>query len=126
MKDVIDPAVNSTLNLLNSAHKHVGPQLKTFIYMSSLVTLFSPIDAPNHHYASESWNLTAEHAALKLSGDEEAPFSVLSGLKNTVRTAMFNFRGSMKPSFAIVSVIPGVVIGRQVLFPEKVEDIKGR
>lgn len=125
-KEVVNPAVNGTLGILNAAHKHAGPELQVFVYMSSLVTVLDPSNSPPHHYTSESWNTSAENAISSLANDERAPFGVLySASKILAEKTVFNFSEDMKPRFRIVSLIPGVVIGPPVLFPEKVQDING-
>jgi nucleoside-diphosphate-sugar epimerase len=122
----INLAVNGTLNLLNSAHSCAGEQLTTFIYTSSLLTLLDPANPPNHHYTPSSWNLAALHAASALTPNQQAPFSILySASKILTERAVFGFRESEKPGFNVLSVVPAVVIGPPVLFPEKAEDVNG-
>ena len=125
-KDVLDPAVKGTVRLLEAAHTHAGSQLETFVYMSSFAALLDPDNTAYHHYTRESWNNSAEVAATKLLEDEEDPFSTLYlASKVLAEHAAFRFQNDVRPSFRIMSVVPAMVTGPPVLFPENAADLSG-
>jgi nucleoside-diphosphate-sugar epimerase len=125
-KEVVDPAVKGTLDLLEAAQKHAGSQLKTLIYMSSLAALLESENSGSHHYIVESWNTTAELAVSGLSHDEEAPFGILyPASKIFAERVVLNYHDTLNPAFRLLSVVPAMVIGPPILFPERVEDING-
>ena len=124
--DVFQPAVQGTLALLEAAYKYAADSLQMFVYMSSLVTLLNPSHPPSHHYTSLSWNDSATCSVSALADDASAPFCDLyPASKVLAERAVFSFRKRVKPSFGIASVIPGVVIGPPVLFPERAGDVNG-
>jgi nucleoside-diphosphate-sugar epimerase len=123
---VINPAWKGTVGLLEAAQRHGGAQLRTFVYMSSLVTLLDPASPPCHKSTADSWNTTTELMASKWPNHEEIPFSVLyPASKILAERAVFDFRLTVKPMFRVLSVAPGVVIGPPILLPERIEEING-
>lgn len=94
--------------------------------MSSLAALLDSTLPAVHHYTAESWNVTAEKAISKLSDEEEAPFSILyPASKILAERVVFEFDESVTPAFRLMTVVPAMVIGPPVIFPEGVEELNG-
>jgi nucleoside-diphosphate-sugar epimerase len=124
-KEVIDPAVNGSLLLLESAKKFGGPQLHSFIYISSLVAMLDPKNEADHEYTSESWNTTVLSELQEVT-DEKIPFKIIyPASKVLAEQAVFRFQAEEDVSFGVCSILPGVVSGPPVMLPKKADDLNG-
>jgi nucleoside-diphosphate-sugar epimerase len=130
-REVIDVAVNGTLNLIEAAKDCAGEQLENFVYFSSLSAVIDSASPPPSNlpftYTAENWNNSALAALDKIGQDKEAPFSILyPASKILAERAVFEFR-SQNPGlgFKIWSVVSAMVLGPPMLFPENAEGING-
>lgn len=114
--DLIIPAINGTLNALNSIHKN-APQVKKVVITSSYAAVCAShmeID-PNCLITEQSWNdITREEA-------QKDPVSGYRGSKTFAEKAAWEFMESKNPSFSLTSVNPGFVFGPQA-FTSAVKD----
>ncbi|KAM3583013.1 hypothetical protein VKS41_004769, partial [Umbelopsis sp. WA50703] len=117
-KDVINPAVNGTLNLLKSAHEH-GKNVKHVVVTSSVASVLEK--APDGHVHTEAdWNDSAieavKEAYEKKQNLENAPAYRAS--KAEAERALWKFRDEKKPAFTLTTILPSFVFGA-ILPPPK-------
>ncbi|MCJ1267695.1 hypothetical protein MMC22_007581 [Lobaria immixta] len=106
--DAITPAVQGSLGILNSAFKHAGPRLESFVLTSSVAAVRDKYN-PTQIYTEEDWNEWAEPQAK--DGDTTALYAAS---KTMGERAIWEFRDEKKPKFSISAVLPAVVIGPPV------------
>lgn len=98
-RDLLKPAVNGTLNILDSVSKH-APQVKRIIFTSSFVAMIDITKGrwPGHVYSEEDWNpATYEAAAAK-----DAPGALVYDTAKTVaERAAWDFVKTKNPHFDI-------------------------
>lgn len=91
--DAITPAVQGSLGILNSAYKHAGPQLESFVVTSSVAAIQDPSKV-SHQFTEADWN---EWAAPKAkSGDTSALYSAS---KTLAERAIWEFKDQKKVRF---------------------------
>ncbi|OCK80951.1 NAD(P)-binding protein, partial [Lepidopterella palustris CBS 459.81] len=111
--EVIVPAIEGATGILKSALKHGGSQLESFVLTSSGAAIIGPKPNPEYIFTESDWNDFAEDEVKRL-GNEASGNLVYNASKAAAEKAVWEFRDSVKPSFAISSVNPGVVIGPSV------------
>lgn len=127
------PAVNGALSILNSAYKHAGPQLESFVITSSFAAVSDPSKRP-YTFTAADWNTWAEAEHKKL-GSDTPPTVLYPASKAAAERAIWDFRDEHKvctcsphsnrycgtnchkPPFAITSINPAVVTGPPVQPP---------
>jgi nucleoside-diphosphate-sugar epimerase len=115
--DFFIPAVEGNLCILNSALRHAGPQLKSFVLTSSIAAIGDKWkNLPDHHYTEEDWNTSGEAIARD-------PATFTAGIaygasKAAAERAMWDFKAKHNPPFAFAAVNPGVVTGPPITWPE--------
>ncbi|KAF4624150.1 hypothetical protein G7Y89_g14023 [Cudoniella acicularis] len=114
-EDFVDVAVAGNETLLASALKS-GPQLKAVVVTSSVIAVIDPKEDPEYTYTEKDF---ASVALAKAQKDKEAGLSTPGGQlyaasKTAADRTMWKFRETHKPSFAISTVNPSVVIGPPV------------
>lgn len=114
------PAVKGSQSILFSALK-AGDQLTSVVITSSVASIID-YDNPDPEYCYTEHDF-ATTAIEKATGDLEAgvhtPANVLyAASKTAADRAVWDFRAKQKPSFAISTVNPAVVIGPPIILPD--------
>jgi len=102
--DLIDPAVNGTIGILEAAL--LFPRVKRVVITSSFAALISPTKGPEHVYTEVDWNGLNEKIAEKADGNIGYYTSKVLSEK-----AAFNFVANKNPHFDIVTLAPPFVHG---------------
>ncbi|KAG2180185.1 hypothetical protein INT43_003974 [Umbelopsis isabellina] len=117
-KDVINPAVKGTLNLLKSAHEH-GKNVKHVIVTSSVASVLER--APDGYvYTEADWNKGAIEAVKEAYEKKQSMENVPAyrASKAEAELALWKFRDEKKPAFTITTILPSFVFGT-ILPPPK-------
>jgi nucleoside-diphosphate-sugar epimerase len=117
---VIKAAVDGTITALNSA-LGAGPQLKTFVYLSSIVSVMSGNPAP-YTYTEKDWNDWAEPTVAAKGKETPGPIIYMAS-KAAAEKAFWKFREQHAPSFAQTALNPVFVIGPPLVQPKTPADI---
>ncbi|CAE6472010.1 unnamed protein product [Rhizoctonia solani] len=103
-KDILQPAIKGTTEILKSAKEH-GSTIKRVIITSSFAALASRAHPPNHIYTEKDWNpVTYEYA---VNNPEVAYFAS----KALAEKAAWEFIENEKPGFDLVTICPTMVYG---------------
>lgn len=110
-RDIIDPAVNATLSILNAAHR--TPSIKRVVITSSAVTLISFAWMFDPAPASPDLTLfTAADINSNIAGPYGTAMEAYFASKTLSRIATRKFmEGEEKPEFEFVNLLPTVVFG---------------
>jgi nucleoside-diphosphate-sugar epimerase len=116
------PAVQGNLSILNSALKHAGPQLESFVLTSSIAAVSDRWkQPPGHAYTEEDWNTSGEGIARN---PETFSGPIAYGAsKAASEKAMWDWHSTHKPSFVCTAINPGVVTGPPILLPDSPEKL---
>ncbi|KAG8819819.1 methylglyoxal reductase (NADPH-dependent) gre2 [Serendipita sp. 401] len=111
-QELLKPAVQGTLNLLNAVHK-LAPNVKRVIITSSFAAMINPKQGnwPGHVYNEEDWNPVTEEEALTGDG-----ITVYRASKTFAEKAAWKFMEEKKPSFDLVVLNPPMVYGPIINF----------
>jgi nucleoside-diphosphate-sugar epimerase len=125
IRDVVNPAINGTLSLLNSAHKY-GKNVKSVVVTSSIVTLLNSEAEPGHIFTESDWSDAAFQQVLKLKeqGKPIDGFLAYVASKNEAERAVWKFRDEKKPSFTLSTILPSYVYGAILPPPKTLEAVK--
>jgi nucleoside-diphosphate-sugar epimerase len=110
--DLIDPAVDGTLNVLNSAHKY-GKHVKHVVVTSSVASVLTPGKSPGSFYTEADWNDEAIKTIRQQLKNGE-PFTgnlAYRASKNEAERALWKFKEEIKPSFTLTTILPAYVFG---------------
>ncbi|TAQ91009.1 hypothetical protein B7494_g608 [Chlorociboria aeruginascens] len=112
------PAVRGSQNLLESALK-AGPQLTSVVVTSSVAAIVDPPPVPEFVFTEAHFASVALNEALKDKEEgKSSPAPVLyAASKTAADRAVFAFKNERKPSFAISTINPSIVIGPPVFLP---------
>ncbi|RFU26820.1 hypothetical protein B7463_g9526, partial [Scytalidium lignicola] len=109
-KEIIEPAVMGTTEILKSTHNYGGTNLKRFILLSSAVSVlnsFEDITREGKPYTEKSWNpVTAEEAIEKK--DTVLGYNVS---KTRAEAAAWEFMKTVSPSFDLAVINPDIITG---------------
>jgi nucleoside-diphosphate-sugar epimerase len=97
--EVLHAALSGTNTILQSAMK-AGPQLRSFVFMSSTAAIFDTPAAEKLHTEAD-WNNTSEDLVAK--GATESVV-IYSASKAASERAVWKFRDEKKPPFAVTTV----------------------
>ncbi|KAI1504453.1 hypothetical protein F5X99DRAFT_406170 [Biscogniauxia marginata] len=106
--DVVDPAINSCLAVMEAAHRYGGAALKRVVHVGSCMSTldFRLGDAPGKTYSPSDWcPVTYEEA---VSTNETLAYA---GAKTLGERAMWDFMVKERPSFDFVAVLPSCIFG---------------
>ncbi|KAF7869930.1 hypothetical protein EAF04_004714 [Stromatinia cepivora] len=110
-KDLIDPAVRGTTEILTAAHELGGKLVKRFVLLGSAVSVldsFEDLNAPEGKaYTEDDWNPATEHDAVS----SQSPLLGYNVGKKNAELAAWSFVKENKPAFELVVINPDVVIG---------------
>ncbi|KAJ5345954.1 NAD dependent epimerase/dehydratase [Penicillium brevicompactum] len=111
-RDLLRPAIDGTLNILNSVHKH-APQVERVVLTSSFAAMVDVTkgNRPGHVYSEADWNpMPYEVAAAK-----DAPAALAySTAKALAERAAWEFVESKKPRFNIATILPPMIYGPNI------------
>ncbi|GAD98609.1 hypothetical protein MYCGRDRAFT_35581 [Paecilomyces variotii No. 5] len=105
-RDLIDPAVNGTVGLLECI-KRVAPSVRRVVLTSSFVAVAHDAQGVSwdHTYTADDWNpVTLEEALAN-------PFVGYRGSKTFAERAAWDFVVNEKPNFDLVTLCPPLVFG---------------
>ncbi|KAJ1306081.1 hypothetical protein OPQ81_010793 [Rhizoctonia solani] len=104
-KDILQPAIKGTTEILKSAKEH-GPTIKRVIITSSFAALANSSAHPaNHVYTEKDWNpITYEYAVKN-------PQVAYFASKALAEKAAWEFIRQEKPEFDLVTICPTMVYG---------------
>ncbi|KAJ5601197.1 NAD dependent epimerase/dehydratase [Penicillium lagena] len=114
-KEIIEPAVIGTTEILKAAHHHGGTVLKRFILLGSAVSVLNSFEDESREgkrYTEKDWNptqVTAEQAI-------ERKDTVLGYNVSKIRgeAAAWEFMKQNSPSFDLVVINPDIIIGPMI------------
>lgn len=114
VEDYYGPAVGGVRTILEST-KGAGPQLQSFVLTSSIAALSDRWkNSATHVYTEDDWNTSGDGVARK-----EFHAGVAYGAsKALAEKFMWDWKEAKSPTFSMSSVLPGVVMGPPVSFPE--------
>ncbi|KFZ16614.1 hypothetical protein V502_05004 [Pseudogymnoascus sp. VKM F-4520 (FW-2644)] len=109
-KEMIEPAVRGTTEILKSAHHHGGTTLKRFVLLGSAVSVlnsFEDITQEGRPYTEKNWNpVTADEAIAKK--DTVLGYNVS---KTCAESAAWEFMKSESPCFDLTVINPDIITG---------------
>jgi nucleoside-diphosphate-sugar epimerase len=107
-RDLLDPAINGTLNILKAIQKH-GTTAKRLVVTSSFAAILdlSKGNRPGYTYTEKDWNPATYEEALK---SDNGAFVYCASKKLAEKTA-YDFVESEKPNFSIATICPPMVYG---------------
>ncbi|ESZ92585.1 hypothetical protein SBOR_7002 [Sclerotinia borealis F-4128] len=109
-KDLIDPAIHGTIEMLKATHELGGKQVKRSILLGSAVSVldsFEDLSAPEGKpYTEDDWNSATEDDAV--SSQSSLGYNVG---KKAAELAAWSFVNENKPAFELVVINPDVIIG---------------
>jgi len=116
-EEMVIPAIRGTETLLASALK-AGPQLTSVVITSSVVAVVNPKEG-HYVFTEKDFAFVALEKAIK---DKEEGVTTPGGVlyaasKTAADRAVWKFRDDHKPSFAISTINPSVVIGPPIVLP---------
>ncbi|KAK6501351.1 hypothetical protein TWF481_009193 [Arthrobotrys musiformis] len=114
-ESVIRTAVEGSVSVLRSAKAH-GNNLKTFVNMSSIVSIWDPT-VKDKTFTESDWNNFAYPTTQKL-GSETPGFITYMASKAEAEKAVWKFRDEEKPAFNIVAINPAWVSGPPLVVPK--------
>ncbi|KAK6532485.1 hypothetical protein TWF281_006674 [Arthrobotrys megalospora] len=112
---VIRTAVEGAISILRSAKAH-GNNLKTFVNMSSVVSIWDPT-LQEKVFTEDDWNEFAYPTTQKLGTSSPGPVIYMAS-KVQAEKALWKFRDEEKPAFNVVSINPAWVSGPPVVTPK--------
>ncbi|PQE28728.1 hypothetical protein CJF32_00003952 [Rutstroemia sp. NJR-2017a WRK4] len=109
-KDLIDPAVNGTLEALKAAHEKGGKQLKRFVLLGSAVSILNSYDdqtVRGKPYTEDDWNPVTEADAVS----SQNPVLGYNTGKVKAERAAWAYLEENKSVFDLAVVNPDVILG---------------
>ncbi|PWY96058.1 putative NAD dependent epimerase/dehydratase [Aspergillus sclerotioniger CBS 115572] len=107
--DLLDPAINGTLNILLSVSRH-APQVKRIVFTGSFVSMLNILKGrwPGHIYSETDWNPTTYESAAS----KDAPAGMAyAGAKTFAERAAWDFVAKNHPHFDISFILPPMTYG---------------
>ncbi|KAL1857329.1 hypothetical protein Plec18167_008406 [Paecilomyces lecythidis] len=111
-RDILDPAINGTLNMLKAAAAAKNPQLKRVIVTSSFAAI-GDLDhghRPGYTYSERDWNPATYEAAAK----HPSGAWVYCASKALAERAAWDFVEKEKPQFSLSTICPPWIIGPNI------------
>ncbi|KAL6901183.1 hypothetical protein GGI43DRAFT_404219 [Trichoderma evansii] len=112
-KEMIEPAVKGTTEILKSGHRYGGASLKRFVLLGSAVSVlnsYEDITREGKPYTEKNWNpVTAEDAIAKK--DTVLGYNVS---KARAESAAWDFIRSERPCFDLVVINPDIITGPMI------------
>ena len=111
--EFMGPAVNGNISILNSALKHAGPGLKSFVLTSSIASVVDFFKPEDYTFSEEDWNEHGEELARK----EFRAGPAYGASKAAAERALWKWQKAHSPAFSISATNPAVVTGPPVQWP---------
>ncbi|KAI0052208.1 NAD(P)-binding protein [Auriscalpium vulgare] len=109
--EVTGPAIAGAIGILKSAHKY-GTNVKRVVLTASVVGVhnhdYGGEQKPDTTYDETNWNTTAMNAGLD---KDSSPILVYHASKTRAERAAWDFIKAEKPSFDLVTILPGFNFG---------------
>lgn len=114
------------LTLLYSTLHH-GTHVKHIVVTSSLASVLHLDTKPGYEYTEDDWNDWAMTKLQNTLENTKAVDAVMAycASKTEAERAVWQFRTTYKPQFAITTIIPSYVVGPIIPPPETESDIEG-
>ncbi|PYH69427.1 NAD dependent epimerase/dehydratase [Aspergillus vadensis CBS 113365] len=112
-KDLIDPAVKGTTQILESAHQHGGSMLKRIVLLGSGVSVldsFEDMSREGHPYTEKSWNPVTAQQAI----DCNDPVLGYNISKTQAERKAWDFMQANSPNFDFTVINPLIVTGPMI------------
>lgn len=111
-RDLLDPAINGTLNILHAVHTQ-APTVCRIVLTSSFYAMIdlSKGKWPGHIYSEVDWNPATAEDATAPGADGSLAYAVA---KTVAERAAWNFVNEMKPHFDIVTILPSMLYGPNI------------
>jgi len=105
-KDLLDPAIQGTIGVLQAAKKY-APSVKRVVITSSFASILDSTKGtwPDHTYAEADWN------PMSLADAEANPAAGYRASKKFAEKAAWDFVEKEKPAFDIATINPPLVFG---------------
>jgi len=117
-RDLLDPAINGTLSVLESAAK--SSSVKRIVLTSSAVAVIDLTNPnPSHEYTENDWNPFTYEGAIATKSPHVAYFAS----KKLAEKAAWDFIEKQKPSFDLVTLCPPYIFGPFVHHVDKPDDL---
>ncbi|KAH8645817.1 hypothetical protein BX600DRAFT_519386 [Xylariales sp. PMI_506] len=113
IEGIMRSAVEGTLSVARSALAE--PSVKSFVYMSSVVTLRS-FTTPGT-YTESDWNTEVEDL-VREKGGEAGGIPIYAASKLAAERALWKFAEEKKPAFSVTTLCPVWVAGPPLFLPE--------
>ncbi|KAL8957333.1 MAG: hypothetical protein Q9193_005367, partial [Seirophora villosa] len=111
----VDIAVAGAISILDSAIRHAGPRLSSFVFTSSIAACTDPQPPLPKTITENDWNTWAEAKAKSKEFEELDDFAkglvLYHASKTAAERAVWQWREEKKPPFAVSSINPTIVIG---------------
>jgi nucleoside-diphosphate-sugar epimerase len=104
----INPAVNGTISLLNSAHQH-GKSIKRVVITSSIASIYDP-SKEGYTFTEKDWNEWAIEV-VKQNGKATPPLVSYRASKSLAEKAAWKYVQDNQPSFDISVINPSLIFG---------------
>ncbi|KAE8381212.1 hypothetical protein BDV26DRAFT_289702 [Aspergillus bertholletiae] len=111
-RDIVQPAINGTINILESAHRH-APQVKRIVITSSFASMIDMSKGawPSHIYSEEDWNpMTYEEAV----GKDTSSLQAYLAAKKVAERAAWDFVKDQNTTFDLVTLLPPMIYGPNI------------
>lgn len=112
---IIRTAVHGTQSILTSALS-AGPQLKSFIYLSSIAAVLNATPPP-YAFTERDWNNVAEAKVAELGKNTPGP-TIYAASKTAAEKAFWKFKEEKRPSFTMTTLNPVFVTGPPLIAPK--------
>ncbi|GAD95698.1 cinnamoyl-CoA reductase, putative [Paecilomyces variotii No. 5] len=110
-REILDPAINGTLNVLKAAAASKNPQLKRVIITSSFAAIVDLDQGyrPGYKYSEKDWNPATYETAAK----NPSAFAYCAS-KGLAERAAWDFVEKEKPQFSLTTICPPWIIGPNI------------
>ncbi|KAJ5384891.1 NAD-dependent epimerase/dehydratase [Penicillium concentricum] len=111
-RDLLRPAIDGTINLLNSVLNH-APEVKRVVVTSSFAAMVDITKGswPGHVYSEADWNTTPYEVAAAKGAPAGLAYTTAKAL---AERAAWDFMKSNKPNFDLATIMPPMVYGPNI------------
>ncbi|TVY78155.1 putative uncharacterized oxidoreductase [Lachnellula suecica] len=112
-KDLIEPAVHGTTELIKAAHELGGPKIKRFVLLGSAVAIvdsYQDMSVAGKDYTEKDWNPVTEEEAVKT----QSALLGYNASKKLGEQAAWDFIATKKPVFDLTVINPDIIIGPMI------------
>ncbi|OGM51300.1 putative NAD dependent epimerase/dehydratase [Aspergillus bombycis] len=111
-RDIVQPAINGTINILQSTRKY-APQVKRIVITSSFASMvdMSKGTWPGHVYSEKDWNPMTYEEAI---GEGTTNLQAYLAAKKVAERAAWDFVKDENTSFDLVTILPPLIYGPNI------------